>query len=508
MCKALNKFVFPCMPRLPSRILSDNGPEFRSSEFENTLSAYNISHVCSTRYRAQGNGAVERSNRTIIEFVKGVVQGNPKSWDVMLPRAVIVYNSTWHASIKMTPSDCILSKAHLCDPTIPIDASCVESWKDAHCDFQSFEINQKVVLKIQKIGNQLQYKLGKKFDGPYKITKVQSNGVSYEISDGVNVIKAHHKQLKKWFDPPDYLLEYVRGEDSVHPVPHADSSDSSSSEDECIIPTDIVMSSDSDPDEENTDNECTSVSHKSIVELSPPHFYAFDRDFIDEFYNLRDRYFMFVNKCEYAREVEEAVNEAERNVLDWSFGSDEMYFLLPENIEPRCSTRELEDEDTSMPENVERLSPIVAENENDSSLSSFLLWLEQSMLAQEEQLDKVVNVSRILNDAWLTDVTDIVSLEDTTERDDRTDILTRMGRHMNHVRESVANYRRNRGRLWTTRFEINGSDGVIEEASDRIEALPETDSELCRRVTRSQGSVKEYPNVQSATLEYKAYGKS
>lgn len=515
VCKALNNFVFPCMPRLPSRILSDNGPEFRSSEFKNAVSAYNISHVFSTRYRAQGNGAVERSNRTIIEFVKGVVQGNPKSWDVMLPRAVIVYNSTWHASIKMTPSDCILGKAHSCDSTIPIEASGVESWKEAHRDFQSFEINQKVALKIQKIGNQLQYKLGNKFDGPYKVTKVQSNGISYEISDGVKVIKAHHKQLKKWFDPPNYLLEYVRREDSVHPVPHVDSSDSSSSsssDDECIIPTDIVMSSDSDLDGGNLDNECTSPSHVSDAEANPPNFYLFDKDFIDEFYNLRDRYFTFVNKCEFAREVEEAVNEAEKNVLDWSFGSDAMDYLSPENIEPRYSTRELEDEDTSMPENVERLSPIVADdanNESDSSLSSFLLWLEQSMLAQEEQLDRVANVSRILNDAWLEGVTDSVSLGDTTERDDQTDILMQMCRHVNHVRESVANYRQNRGSLWMTRFEINGSgDGVIEEVSDRIEELPETDTDVCRRVTRSQGPVKEYPNVQSATLEYKAFGKS
>jgi hypothetical protein len=55
----------PAMLRIPNRILTDNGPEFRGGHFEQLLEEHNIEHVYSTRYRAEGNGAVERCNRTI-----------------------------------------------------------------------------------------------------------------------------------------------------------------------------------------------------------------------------------------------------------------------------------------------------------------------------------------------------------------------------------------------------------------------------------------------------------
>ena len=512
VCKVLNNSVFPCMPRLPSRMLSDNGPEFRSSEFESTLSAYNISHVFSTRYRAQGNGAVERSNRTIIEFVKGVVQENPKSWDTMLSKAVIVYNNTWHASIKMSPSECILSKAHSCDANIPVDTNCVETWKDAHADFKSFEVDQKVARKIQKIGNRLQYKLGKKFTGPFKVIKVQGNGVSYEISDGEKVLKAHHKQLKPWFDPPDYLRDYMRIETNVQPeLSTGNSEESSDSEFNYACPIDAVMLSESNPDE--GDNERTSVSNYTAVELELCNDSLFDADFVNEFRKLRDKYWPIVEVHRVGDDqVMEAINDTERSVLNWSFSSEEIDFVLPEENVPRYSTRELDDDDASMPDTVDNVSPIIAEDSNsgksNGSLSSFLMWLEQSLLVHEELVERIAKVSQTLNDAWLEEVTDILSLGEIHERDDRTDILTRMSRHVNHVRESIADYRQNEGSLWRTRFEPNDNNDVIDEASDRIEELPVDSSKLCRRVTRSQGPVQEYPNVQKSTLEYRIEFKS
>jgi hypothetical protein len=203
----------------------------------------------------------------------------------------------------------------------------------------------------------------------------------------------------------------------------------------------------------------------------------------------------------------EAINEAERSVLNWSFSSEEIDFVLPEESAPRYSTRELDEDNASMPDTVDNVSPILAEDSNsgrsNGSLSSFLMWLEQSLLVHGELVARIANVSQTLNDAWLEEVTDILSLGDAHERDDRTDILTRMSRHVNHVRESIADYRQNGGSLWKTRLEPNDDDDVINEASDRIEELPVDSSILGRRVTRSQGSVQEYPHVQRSTLEYR-----
>jgi transposase InsO family protein len=183
VCKAVCDSILPHILRLPSRVLTDNGPEFRSKEFNDALAMYNISHVYSTRYRASGNGAVERSNRTITEFLKGIVNENVRSWHVALNKAVVVYNNTWHVQINDTPSNFILHKAHNTDVTIPLDSATVDTWKDAHPQFKSFSCGIKVAVKVIRIGNQLSYKLGRKFNGPYTISKVQSNGVTYEVTD-------------------------------------------------------------------------------------------------------------------------------------------------------------------------------------------------------------------------------------------------------------------------------------------------------------------------------------
>lgn len=52
--------------RMPSRILSDNGKEFRSSFFNEILEKYGIGYIYSNPYKASLNGAIERVNRTLL----------------------------------------------------------------------------------------------------------------------------------------------------------------------------------------------------------------------------------------------------------------------------------------------------------------------------------------------------------------------------------------------------------------------------------------------------------
>lgn len=62
---AFHHRVLPALLKVPQRVLSDNGPEFRGSEFESVLNDWKIQHAYSTPYHPEGNGAVERCNRTI-----------------------------------------------------------------------------------------------------------------------------------------------------------------------------------------------------------------------------------------------------------------------------------------------------------------------------------------------------------------------------------------------------------------------------------------------------------
>lgn len=517
VCRALNTQIFPSMIRLPSRVLTDNGPEFISKEFEDSLKAYNIAHVNSTRYRAQGNGAVERVNRTIIEFLKGTVQENPKDWDVAMAKAVIIYNNTWHAVIRETPVNCILAKSHNIDDTVPIDAAVVDTWKEAHPNFHSFAVGQRVAMKINRIGNQLKWKLDRKFTGPWTVSKIQSNGVSYEVSDGDKTVKAHHRQLKPWFDLPDYLANSLQScsEESVHATQCLNNSMSVDSDDEIcdLLPNFVSEDSGSSGSESSclsdSDNSCVPNVNLKSVEFQDVSGKS-DADWItadmrNELCNLKIRFEWYEIFLDTETILEESI---------LSFSSDD-------NDIDNCANFKISSPMFSMDRNIIDVSPDVSPIDKASQTviptgndigNSFLLWLEQSLNLQEDFIDKVVTVSSSLNNAWLQDVGDLISLEsceDLPNDNDGLDVIKSMRSHLSHVVSGVADYRANRSDTHRIRLvpESDSNDCSLMEVSDIVPEINLEVSSTYRRMTRSLGAAQEYPNVMTKPVEYKSANK-
>ena len=192
--------VLPGLPLKPSKLLTDNGLEFTNTEFEGLLGKYGISHVYSSPYRPSSNGAVERTNRTILEILRCLGGDSTLSWDTLLAEAVINYNASWHSQLAMSPSSFLLSQSHdITDtPALPTDVTNV--WKEGHPNFSSFHIGDQVLRKSVLLGHRVSNKMVPRYSGPFTITKVRSNGLSYEISCGNNKIgKVHHAQLRRFF---------------------------------------------------------------------------------------------------------------------------------------------------------------------------------------------------------------------------------------------------------------------------------------------------------------------
>ena len=206
--KALTEQVLAKIPRVPDRILTDNGPEFIAEEFADTLNSFNIDHSFSTPYHAAGNGAVERVNRTTILRLQSLLDCD---WDLNIPKVVIHYNSMVHSETKLSPSDCILRNAHNTAPQLLIDKRTLENWKEGHPNFRPFEVGDKVAKKKRFCGNRLGSKLSSRYEGPFIVQKIFNSGVSYEIAkeDDKRIMKVNHRFLKPWFDIPDYLKKYL-----------------------------------------------------------------------------------------------------------------------------------------------------------------------------------------------------------------------------------------------------------------------------------------------------------
>ena len=205
VAKTFERVVMPSLTRKPNTILSDNGPEFRSECFKEMLAEYGIEHVFTTPYKPSSNGAVERVNRTMVQFLKGLLSYG-KDWEDELTRALLVYNGTYHGEIKASPCDKVLTEQHSQVTGTILPGRSSSTWKPGDRGFVPYKRGAKVMKKKEAIGNRNIDKFNPKYEGPWTIVKVNKNKVTYEIQDAEGrVVRAHHTQLREWKELPYYL---------------------------------------------------------------------------------------------------------------------------------------------------------------------------------------------------------------------------------------------------------------------------------------------------------------
>jgi hypothetical protein len=82
---------------VPNKFITDNSSIFIGSKFMEFCGQYGIIIDHSSNYYPQGNGPAESTNKTLVQILKKIVDGNQRNWHLKLTKAL------W--SSRTTPKD-------------------------------------------------------------------------------------------------------------------------------------------------------------------------------------------------------------------------------------------------------------------------------------------------------------------------------------------------------------------------------------------------------------------
>jgi hypothetical protein len=87
---------------VPKNLHSDQGSNFESTIMRHTCAAFGVRKTHTTPYHPQGDGMVERSNRSIIKMLRAYCE-KECDWERWLPMLLFAYRTAQHKSTKFSP---------------------------------------------------------------------------------------------------------------------------------------------------------------------------------------------------------------------------------------------------------------------------------------------------------------------------------------------------------------------------------------------------------------------
>ena len=210
----------------PDQLVSDQGKEFVNSTIGDICSRMHISHQTTSAMHPQANGLVERSNRTILAYLRKYLEGS-NDWVSLLAAMQFSYNVATHASSGHSPFQLVYGRR----PNVPLvlrdpsthsrysedetvqrlraqavmQREVIENeeaaWREQKRQFDKRSKSKVVkpgdVVYVNRphTGNQFQ-KFQPLFMGPYEVLKITENsGVEIKRTDG-KITLVHLDRIK------------------------------------------------------------------------------------------------------------------------------------------------------------------------------------------------------------------------------------------------------------------------------------------------------------------------
>ncbi|GBL97722.1 hypothetical protein AVEN_255487-1, partial [Araneus ventricosus] len=98
-------------------LYSDRGSNFLSEAMMEVYQRLGISKRHTLSFNPQGNGLVERLNKTLIDTLSHLVSETQEDWCQHLPLALMAFRNAYHRTFEETPAFLLYGR----DPVMPYD---------------------------------------------------------------------------------------------------------------------------------------------------------------------------------------------------------------------------------------------------------------------------------------------------------------------------------------------------------------------------------------------------
>uniref|UniRef100_A0A9J8B112 Gypsy retrotransposon integrase-like protein 1 n=1 Tax=Cyprinus carpio carpio TaxID=630221 RepID=A0A9J8B112_CYPCA len=220
---------------LPKVIQTDQGTNFTSKLFSQTLTQFGIKHKLSSAFHPQSQGAVERFHQTLKTMLRTYCFSSGKDWAESLPFLMFAIREAEQESLGFSPADLVfghtvrgplkvLSEQLLAKDAMPVTVldyvssfrerlhrawdlarehltatqSKMKAWYDKKSVSRSFQPNDEVLVLLPAPGSSLHAK----FTGPYSVKE--------KLSDTDYVVSTPDRQRKTRVCHINMLKRFVR----------------------------------------------------------------------------------------------------------------------------------------------------------------------------------------------------------------------------------------------------------------------------------------------------------
>jgi len=129
---------------VPKQILNDHGTNFQDNLIRRLFKAFKIEKLNSSVYHTEGNGLVERQNRTLKSMLACNVHNNHSNWDFILQAVAFAYNTLIHSTTGYSTYEIIYGKKPINLASVKFNVTSNQIYTDSYLN--KLEMNRSKLL--------------------------------------------------------------------------------------------------------------------------------------------------------------------------------------------------------------------------------------------------------------------------------------------------------------------------------------------------------------------------